>query len=179
MFFFRSQFSFWAFPHQSLCLCCPGAWLQRKGVAVPFFPVSLQNSAVYFLTCQKADRSIFTLLVVVQSVDVTINYLLFRLCSCSPLKQNISPLQIIPAFSLLFLLFTSSLRQMFFSQNIVLSFLLSSSSLPSTKYFPSLHNNDGNFTKSFALFTWSIFSFRFSTPTTFPSCLPLSTTVQW
>ena len=179
MFFFRSQFSFWAFPHQSLCLCCPGARLQRKGVAVPFFPVSLQNSAVYFLTCQKADRSIFTLLVVVQSVDVTINYLFFRLCSSSPLRQNISPLQIIPAFSLLFLLFTSSLRQMFFSQNIVLSFLLSSSSLPSTKYFPSLHNNDGNFTKSFALFTWSIFSFRFSTPTTFPSCLPLSTTVQW
>ena len=97
-----------------------------------FFPVSLQNSAVYFLTCQKADRSIFTLLVVVQSVDVTINYLLFRLCSCSPLRQNISPLQIIPAFSLLFLLFTSSLRQMFFLTKYCPLF-------PSEFFFSSFH----------------------------------------
>ena len=94
MFFFRSQFSFWAFPHQSLCLCCPGARLQRKGEAVPFF------SSFIAKLCRPKRQIVFiiTWLVVGRSVDVTINFLLFLHCSCSPLRQNISLLQIFSSF---------------------------------------------------------------------------------
>ena len=135
MFFFRSQFSFWAFPHQSLCLCCPGARLQRKGEAVPFFPSFIAKLCSLFSNIPKG-RSLYNHLVGCRSViGHHHNFLLFLLCSC------LHPLS----------------TKCFLSPNILLFFLLSSSFLPPTKYFPSFHNKDQNFKKSFALFTWSIF----------------------
>ena len=61
----------------------------------------------------------------------------------------------------------------FLSPNILLFFLLSSFSLPPTKYFPSLPQQRSKLQKEFCTVYLVYFSYRFSTPTTFPSCLPL------
>ena len=115
MFFFRSQFSFWAFPHQSLCLCCPGARLQRKGEAVPFFSSFIAKLCRLFSNIPKG-RSLYNHLVGCRSVSRRHhNFLLFLLCSC------LHPLS----------------TKCFLSPNILVFFLLSSSSLPPTKYFLS------------------------------------------
>ena len=157
MFFFRYQFSFWAFPHQSLCLCCPGARLQRKGEAVPFFSSFIAKLCRLFSNIPKG-RSLYNHLVGCRLVSRRHhNFLLFLLCSC------LHPLS----------------TKCFLSPNILLFFLLSSSSLPPTKYFPSLPQQRSKLQKEFCTVYLVYFSYRFSTPTTFPSCLPLSTTVQW
>ena len=181
MFFFRSQFSFWAFPHQSLCLCCPGARLQRKGEAVPFFPSFIAKLCRLFSNIPK-DRSLYNHLVGCRLVSRRHhNFLLLFLCSClHPLstKYFLSP-NILCLFIVVTLFHILSAPNVFshqifssFSFSVLLLFLRPSIFLP-------FHNKDQNFKRVLHCLLGLFFSFRFSTPTIFPSCLPLSTTVQW